>query len=351
MGQIKNIKLHIVTDIKCICPNTKLKSMKIRHILGCMSFGGAFNEAQSHQLLKDWVRLGYNEADNALMYSGGKSEKIMGNLHLSRDPKILKIACKANPGQGFKSEDIVKQLDISLQSLCVPSVDIFYLHWPDHDVPIEETLKGVNQLHMDGKFKEFGLSNYASWEVADIYHICKQSGYVLPTVYQGMYNALTRDIELELIPCLRRFGIRFNAYNPLAGGMLTGKYDFSKEDERQPSGRFFVDNSNSFTAKWAKAYQDRYWRDNYKTGVQHVIKVLDETYNKEVTLLEASLRWLQHHSNLIDDDGLILGFSKPEHFQQNIDAARVTAPLHENVIQAFDEAWNNIKSDCPKYNR
>jgi len=274
----------------------------------------------------------------------------MGKLHLSRDPEKVKIACKANPNQGFKSEDIVKQLNTSLQSLSVPCVDIFYLHWPDHNVPIEETLKGVDQLYKDGKFKEFGLSNYASWEVADIYHICKQSGYVLPTVYQGMYNALTRDIELEF-PSLRRFGIRFYAYNPLAGGMLTGKYDFSKEDEKQPIGRFFIDTSNKFTATWAKAYQDRYWRDNYKGGVQHVIKILDETYKKEVTLLEASLRWLQHHSNLIDDDGVILGFSKLEHFQQNVDAACVTEPLHENVIQAFDEAWNNIKSDCPKYNR
>jgi len=325
--------------------------MQLRRILGCMSFGGAFNEPQSHQLLKDWVKMGFKEADNAIMYSSGKSEKIMGRLHLSRDPEKMKIACKANPGQGFKCEDIVKQLDTSLENLCVPSCDIFYLHWPDHSVPIEETLKGVDQLHKEGKFKEFGLSNYASWEVADIYHLCKASGYVLPTVYQGMYNALTRDIELELIPCLRRFGIRFNAYNPLAAGMLTGKYDFTKHDDEQPKGRFFVEKSNAFTAKWAKAYQDRYWRDNYKNGVQHIMKVLGDTYNEDVTLLEASFRWLQNHSQLIDEDGLILGFSKMEHFQQNIDAVNVLEPLHEDVVRAFDEAWDNIKSDCPKYNR
>jgi len=325
--------------------------MQLRRILGCMSFGGAFNEPQSHQLIKEWIKLGYNEADNAIMYSSGKAEKIMGKLHLSRDPEKLKVACKANPGQGFASGDIVKQLETSLERLCVPSVDIFYLHWPDHTVPIEETLKGVDRLYKDGKFREFGLSNYASWEVADIYHICKQNGYVLPTVYQGMYNALTRDIELELIPCLRRFGIRFYAYNPLAAGMLAGKYDFSKIDDEQPVGRFFVEKSNSFAEKWAKAYQDRYWRDNYKAGVQHIINVLDQTYNKEITLLEASFRWLQCHSNLIDDDGLILGFSKPEHFQQNLDAVNVVEPLHENVVKAFDDAWFRIRSDCPKYNR
>ena len=127
--------------------------MHLRRILGCMSFGGAFNEAQSHQLIKDWVKLGFNEADNAIMYSGGEAEKIMGRLQLARNAEKVKIACKANPGLGFKSEDIVKQLDASLQSLCVPTVDIFYLHYPDHTVPIEETLKGVDLLHKDGKFK------------------------------------------------------------------------------------------------------------------------------------------------------------------------------------------------------
>ena len=325
--------------------------MHLRRVLGCMSFGGAFNEAQSHQLLKQWVKAGYCETDNAIMYSGGKSEKIQGRLHLSRDPEKMKIACKANPGLGFTKDDIIKQLDTSLQSLSIPSCDIFYLHWPDHTVPIEDTLKGVDQLHKDGKFKEFGLSNYASWEVADIYHICKQSGYVLPTVYQGMYNALTRDIELELIPCLRRYGIRFYVYNPLAAGMLTGKYDFSKNEE-QPKGRFFaVEKENAFTAKWAKAYQDRYWRDNYKHGVQHVIEVLEKTYSGEVSLLEASFRWLQNHSALVDDDGLILGFSKMEHFEQNLNSVNVLEPLHEDVVAAFEEAWNAIKSDCPKYNR
>lgn len=98
-------------------------------------------------------------------------------------------------------------------------------------------------------------------------------------------------------------------------------------------------------------YRDRFWRDNYKDGVQLVLKVVDEIYNKEVTLLEASMRWLNHHSMLADGDGLILGFSKVEHFQQNIDAACVTEPLHDDVVNAFDEAWNRIKSDCPKYYR
>lgn len=98
------------------------------------------------------------------------------------------------------------------------------------------------------------------------------------------------------------------------------------------------------------SYMDRYWRESYKAGVTHVKEVLEKTYGSDVTLLEASMRWLHHHSQLSDNDGIILGCSKPEHFQMNIDACNGDA-LHQNVVDAFDHAWDGIKSKCPKYNR
>ena len=86
--------------------------------------------------------------------------------------------------------------------------------WPegavaDVDVDLDETLSTMNALYAEGKFKEFGLSNYAGWEVVDIWHRCKEKGWVLPTVYQGMYNGITRDCERHLFPALRRVGMRF----------------------------------------------------------------------------------------------------------------------------------------------
>jgi len=326
--------------------------VKLRKILGSMSFGGALNEAKSHQMIKDWVKLGYTEIDTAIMYQMGKTENIMGKIQLCRDPKKVQIACKPNPKKGFSSQQVIDQVVESLNNLQVPSCEILYLHFPDHNIPIEDTLKGVNSLYKDGKFKEFGLSNYASWEVADIYHICKSSNYILPTVYQGMYNPLTRDVELELLPVLRRFGMRFYVYNPLAGGMLSGKYDFGLTNEEQPQGRFFAANKGGdFTNRWVQAYQDRFWNSSYKSGISHVTNILEQTYDKKVSLIEASMQWLRHHSKLIDDDGVILGFSKPEHFQPNIDACDIDDPLHEDVVNAFEQAWDNIKSKCPKYFR
>src|SRR5690606_26118365 len=103
--------------------------------------------------------------------------------------------------------------------------DIFYLHFPDHKTPLEETLKACQKLYEEGKFKELGLSNYSSWQVSEIYNMCKNNGWVLPTVYQGMYNVITRDVEKELFPCIRYYNMRFYSYNPLAGGLLTERYD------------------------------------------------------------------------------------------------------------------------------
>ena len=98
----------------------------------------------------------------------------------------------------------------------------FYLHAPDHETPLAETLKACDELHKSGKFKELGLSNYAAWQVSEVMNLCKSNNWVKPTVYQGMYSAITRAVEAELFPCLRYYGIRFYAFSPLGGGILTG---------------------------------------------------------------------------------------------------------------------------------
>ncbi|KAJ7802922.1 Aldo/keto reductase [Mycena olivaceomarginata] len=95
---------------------------------------------------------------------------------------------------------------------------------PDRTIPYEVTLKAIDELYREGHFKRWGVSHYTSWEVAEIVGICKQHGYVQPSVYQGIYNAIHRNVESELFPALRKFGIAFYAFNPLAGGFLTDRY-------------------------------------------------------------------------------------------------------------------------------
>ncbi|KAI1890505.1 hypothetical protein AGOR_G00154390 [Albula goreensis] len=296
-------------------------------------------------MVRAYLDRGHNELDTAFMYTDGKAETIIGGMGL---PKSVRIATKANPWEGktLKPESVRSQLDTSLQRLQTQCVDIFYLHAPDHNNPITETLRACNELHKEGKYKELGLSNYASWEVAEIYCICKHNNWVLPTVYQGMYNATTRQVETELLPCLKFFGIRFYAYNPLAGGLLTGKYHYEDQDTSKPEGRFF---GNS----WAGAYRDRYWKQSHFQAIDLVQKALKAAYGAQMpSMTSAALRWMYHHSQLQGEcgDGVIIGMSSMEQLQQNLSATE-EGPLDPTVVQAFKQAWDLVAHECPNYFR
>jgi len=119
----------------------------------------------------------------------------------------------------------------------VPKVDIFYMHAPDKEVPLEETLAGINDAYQAGLFSRFGLSNYPASEVQAAYDICKANGYVLPTVYQGNYSPVARKQETILFPTLRKLNMSFYAYSPIAGGFLAK----SKQYILDKKGRFDPD--------------------------------------------------------------------------------------------------------------
>jgi aflatoxin B1 aldehyde reductase len=193
--------------------------------------------------------------NNHWQYSNGETESILGRILPGIESGTgakAELATKAAPwsslikgtggvhgvsgGAGGLAPDMLRlQLETSLKRLQVDKVALFYLHAPDTDTPLEATLLEVKKLHEEGKFEALGLSNYSAWETTHVWHLCDKLGVVKPTVYQGMYNGITRQVEVELFPCLRRLGMRFLAYNPLAGGLLTGKHRF---DKPPAAGRF-----------------------------------------------------------------------------------------------------------------
>jgi aflatoxin B1 aldehyde reductase len=232
---------------------------------------------------------------------------------------------------------VKEQLAEILKRLGTDRVDLLYLHSPDLDTPVVQTLECCFELFQQGKFKHFGLSNYASWQVAEVAEICRHNGWMQPTVYQGMYNALTRDVERELFPCLRNYGMRFYAYNPLAGGMLTGKHP--SIDDIPDSGRFHPE----------RGYLDRYWKQDYFDVLQELQTACQDFGLKPV---EVALSWLVNHS-LLDDaqgDGIILGVSTVEHLAQNM-AACSQAPLDSSILDILERGWEIIKPNCFRYFR
>ncbi|NP_001133222.1 aflatoxin B1 aldehyde reductase member 3 [Salmo salar] len=314
-------------------------------LLGSMAFGERADAETSTNMVKAFLERGHNDLDTAFMYTDGQAETIIGGMNL---PKTVSIATKANPWEGktLKPESVRSQLDTSLKRLRTQCVDLFYLHAPDHQNPIQDTLQACQELYKEGKFKELGLSNYAAWEVAEIFTICRHNNWILPTVYQGMYNATTRQVETELLPCLRYYSIRFYAYNPLAGGLLTGKYHYQDKEGSQPSGRFFGNN-------WAGAYRDRYWKESHFQAIDLVQKAMETAYgSNKPSMTSAALRWMYHHSHLKGDlgDGVIIGMSSMEQLEQNLSASE-EGPLDERVVEAFKHAWDLVAHECPNYFR
>ncbi|XP_020622396.1 aflatoxin B1 aldehyde reductase member 4-like [Orbicella faveolata] len=328
---------------------TKMASAPVKTSIGCMEFGRQCPPDQAKEFVNICMENGVYDFDTAYVYSNGKSEEIMGDMDSLKDPKAF-IATKASPwnDKGLKYDKVLEQLNESLRRLKKDTVELFYLHAPDHNTPIEETLSAVNHLYKEGKFKSFGLSNYSAWQVAEIYYLCKMNNYPLPTVYQGMYNPVTRDVEKELFPCLRRFGIAFYAYNPLAGGLLTGKHRYEDRDSGKiQHGRY------AGTGPWADVYVKRFWKKPLFDLLDKLKVTLDRIYGEgKVSLIDATLRWMYHHSHMdgAHGDAVILGASSVKHLEENIKSTK-HGPLHEDVVKIFEETWGEIKSDCPLYFR
>ena len=289
------------------------------------------------------VPLGYNEIDTARIYIDGAQEAFTREAHWSDRGLTLATKCWPTKPGDHAPEPLTASLEKSLSELGSKSVDIFYLHAPDRSVPFAETLETLNSLHKAGKFVQLGLSNFAAWEVAEICTLAQTKGWVKPSIYQAMYNAITRNIEPELVPCCRKFGLDIVVYNPLAGGIFSGKYQ--SKDHVPEEGRY-----SAKSAQQGKMYRERYFRDATFEALK-LIEPVAEKHN--LTLLEIALRWCVNHSVLKmkngGRDGVIIGVSSFEQLVQNL-ANLEKGPLPEEVVKTLDQAWETTtKATCPSY--
>ena len=176
------------------------QSPKPRIILGCMTFGpdvsaGArITSLDEYNKCLDYLQSqGYNEIDTARVYNDGKQEAFTAAARWKE--RGLKLATKWYPHESGAHKPAVlrEQLEKSLKELQTDCVDIFYLHAADRSVPFEETLGECNELHKEGKFVQLGLSNFTAFEVAEVVITCKEKGWVRPTIYQAIYNAISQS--------------------------------------------------------------------------------------------------------------------------------------------------------------
>lgn len=312
----------------------------MKAIFGAMNIGQQVFGEDAVGMLKAFHEAGGVEVDAAYVYNDGACEEILGECLKRFEPGSFSVATKANPRVTGRldRESVVMQLEGSLERLGLRSVDVFYLHFPDRSTPLESALRGCADLYARGLFRELGLSNFPLSLTEEAASLCDRLGCPRPTVYEGVYNALSRKVECELLPALDRLGMRFRAYNPLAGGMLTGKYrDFGTAPLE---GRF---------ALRAKSYRGRYWKRSYFEAVSLVSEACGE---ESVPVAEAALRWLANHSALSDchGDGVIVGASNLSQLEQNL-ASLAKEPLPASILKAFDAAWELTEQDAPEYYR
>ncbi|KAI8871736.1 keto reductase [Ramicandelaber brevisporus] len=325
-------------------------STKANAVLGTMTFGTRGSSAKintpelAKQAIDIFTSFGHTHVDTARMYGLGSSEELLGDLNLSQSHPSVTIASKSWPNvPGDHSPEKLRATVLeALAALKTDRIPLFYLHKPDVGTPFKDTLAELDKLVKEGKIGEIGLSNFSAWQVAEVVNICRQNGYTVPTVYQGLYSALGRDVETEVIPALRFYGLRFYAYNVLCGGILANDYKFD-EVPTESGGRFSADNNLSAN------YRKRYWKKAFFDAMEN-IRSACAAHNISAT--EAALRWMAHHSKLdySKGDAVIIGASRPVHLTDNLQNLG-KGPLPDDVVSAFNDGWRITMPDSEGYIR
>mmetsp|Transcript_71274 Transcript_71274/g.149013 ORF Transcript_71274/g.149013 Transcript_71274/m.149013 type:complete len:381 (-) Transcript_71274:53-1195(-) len=349
---------------------------QIYPIMGTMTIGidGQIKPEAAIELVKAFVESDQTKVpafgnrsmiDTARVYQvasgeGGDTESTLSKVidAISARDKVHMATKAINwvpPHFSLSRESVLEQHATSMKHLGMDSVDLYYLHMADAKTDIGETLKGIKELHEQGKFKEFGLSNFPAWMVADIWYRCKAMNMVLPTVYQGMYNIITRTLEPELVAVCRELKIKLFVYNPLAGGLLSGRYKTMEDMQTATEGRFAAEHDSDFSTKVKAVMKMRYSKEGIFDGIAAIAKSIEEVNasnpgGQALTMVDVALRWLLHHSYLSRGDGIIIGFSKVQQLEANL-AAWQGGPLPEAIVEACDLAWQMAKPVAESYFR
>jgi aryl-alcohol dehydrogenase-like predicted oxidoreductase len=308
-----------------------------RIALGTMTFGAQVDEAGAATMVDCCLDRGVNFIDTANVYNAGRSEEILGRVLQGRRDRVVlatKVGIKMGEGpdaSGLSQAAIMRGIEDSLRRLRTDHVDLYYLHQPDTTIRPEESLEAMDRLVRAGKVRYLGASNYAAWQVCRLLWLAEQNGWQPLSVVQPLYNVLARGIEPEFLPMCREFGLAVVAYNPLAGGLLTGKHRF---EAPLPGSRF----------ERMPAYRDRYW---HRANFAAVQELSDAARAAGRSLVSLALGWLLHHAGI---DGVILGASSLEQLQQNL-AAVEDGPLPPELVAACDQVWAALRGVGPTYNR
>jgi 1-deoxyxylulose-5-phosphate synthase len=329
--------------------------MKIKHLgrtglkvsevcLGTMTFGDQCDEPTSHAIMSKALEYGVTFFDTADAYplgatieTVGRTEEYIGTWLKGRREQIVlatKFFGKMGNGPndlGGSRKHIMKAVEDSLRRLQTDYIDLYQMHSPDFGTPLDETLRALDDLVHSGKVLYIGCSNYPAWLLCKALWTSDKLGLARFDCVQPRYNLLFRHIEAELFPLVEDQGIGIISYNPLAGGVLTGRYQPGQEPEQ--GTRFTIQNAG-------KMYQERYWQEAQLQAVERLKKLCDE---RGVSVAQAAIAWVLSHTAITS---AIVGASKPAQLDQTLPAVDLVPD--EQLLAACDDIWYQLPRERNK---
>ena len=305
--------------------------------LGTMTFGLQCDEATSFAILDRAFDGGIDFIDTADVYplggdltTAGRTEEIVGRWMRdrgNRDRIVLATKCagRVGPGPndgGLTRYHIQRAVEASLRRLGTDVIDLYQVHAFDPHVPVDQTLRALDDLVRAGKVRYIGCSNYPAWRLGQALSTSARLAISRYETVQPRYNLLYRDIETELLPLCQSEGLGVIVYNPLAGGFLSGKY--AKGTEPQEGTRFTLGNA-------ARNYQQRYWNDPQFDAVAALRSVADA---RGTRLAAVAVAWVLAQPGITS---AIVGASKPAQLDDTLAAADLQ--LDDELARACDAAW------------
>jgi 1-deoxyxylulose-5-phosphate synthase len=315
--------------------------LKVSEIcLGTMTFGNQCDEQTSFAIMDKALDAGVFFFDTADMYPLGSTPEMRGSTETivgkwlaqrkKRDAIVLATKCRMPMGDGpndagLSRKHIISAIDASLARLQTDYVDLYQMHMPDPETPIDETLAALDDLVRAGKVRYLGCSNYSAYEITKALWTSDKLGYARFESNQPRYNILFREIENEIVPLCLGEGVGLVTYNPLAGGFLTGRYSPGQSPQEGTRFRLF---------QAGKLYQQRYWHETHFEAVEH-LKAFFAARNRPLS--QVALAWVLAQPAVTS---AILGASRPAQLDESLPAIDVKLDAEE--MSFCDDIWYRL---------